>query len=89
MSRLEFAESPDFDGALCRTVDPELFFPAAGTHTAKAAKAICHKCPELEPCRDYVLKLPVDVTGIWGALTSNDRRAIRALESESLYGKAN
>ncbi|MEV7282855.1 WhiB family transcriptional regulator [Streptomyces sp. NPDC093111] len=62
------------DDALCRQVDPELFFPEPGGSTAKA-RAICIKCEVREPC----LQLALDrgEPGVWGGTSKNQRQAIR------------
>lgn len=61
--------------AVCRTVDPELFFT-----DAEQAKTICATCPLQQPCATYALTTP-DVVGVWGGLTDADRggRGMRRL----------
>lgn len=67
--------------AVCRDVDPELFFPAAEPGSAAyarqvaAAKAVCARCPVRPECLDYALAtLPY---GVAGGLTDAERAAVR------------
>lgn len=74
----------DTDGwarqALCKEMDPEIFFPHAGDQaTCIIAKRICHQCPVKQPCRDYALADP-KLNGIWGGTTYRDRLKIRNQE---------
>lgn len=62
-------------------VDPELFFPlgAAGLATfrqVEAAKAICARCPVVQPCRDWAVTVG-EPDGIWGGTTPDERRHLR------------
>lgn len=59
----------------CREVDPELFNPERG-QSAKPAKRVCSTCEVLEPCLTYALATAQN--GIWGGLTDQERRALRA-----------
>jgi WhiB family transcriptional regulator, redox-sensing transcriptional regulator len=67
--------------ALCRGVDPELFFPGRGVNARNEkgdiaeAKALCAQCPVRLPCRDWGLRH--EHLGVWGGLTENERRWIR------------
>jgi hypothetical protein len=67
--------------AACRSVDPEVFFPAA-VHGAEfeqqvsIAKAVCAGCPVRERCLSWALSaLP---EGIAGGMTEHERRSERA-----------
>lgn len=67
--------------AVCRSQDPELFFPTAATgpvHRAQVhqAKAVCARCPVLARCRRWALEELAD--GIAGGLTQDERRQARA-----------
>lgn len=64
--------------AVCREVDPDLFFPARWEDVAQTrqAKAICKTCPIQTPCLTYALERP-DTLGIWGGTTFEDRRKMR------------
>ena len=65
------------DRALCRQVDPALFFVEPGQDRAAAlAKAICRECPLIEPCARYALA-HAESGGIWGATSESDRKALR------------
>lgn len=67
------------DRALCREVDPDLFFPIgdgpiAQRQTAQA-KAICSGCPVIETCLAFAMaQLP---EGIAGGTTPAERVALR------------
>ncbi|MFC9554044.1 WhiB family transcriptional regulator [Rhodococcus sp. NPDC056960] len=64
--------------ASCRKVDSSVFFSPDGErghHRARReahAKRICHDCPVLEHCRDYVLSV-AEPYGTWGGLSEADR----------------
>lgn len=60
--------------ALCPQTDPDAFFPENGGST-QDAKAICRRCPVIDPCRNYALDHEVRF-GVWGGLSENERRAI-------------
>ena len=62
--------------AACVGHDPDLWFPDKGQHnTSKRARAICRECPVLDECRAF--GLAHNLAGIWGGLTSDQRRAWR------------
>jgi WhiB family redox-sensing transcriptional regulator len=61
------------DAAACADADPELFFPERNSY-AREAKAICAECPVLEACRDYAMRSPVGLAGVWGGTTEQERR---------------
>ena len=72
------ARSEDFrHRAMCREVDPDLFYPVAEQgpdHDAQvgAAKAVCARCPVREACLAWALRgLPY---GIAGGMTEHERR---------------
>lgn len=61
--------------ALCRQVDPELFFPE-GDHpviAARQAKAVCRQCPVQLECLEYALTNN-ETFGVWGGMTARERR---------------
>jgi len=71
--------------AACLQVDPDIFFPdngGGGSIQAQEAKAVCRRCPVRRDCRAYALAHGEDI-GIWGGLSSRQRRAIRAQERAS------
>jgi hypothetical protein len=69
------------DKALCRRgVAPEgvTWFPKRGdVYAAKAAKAVCMRCPVRQRCLDYAIAHN-ERHGVWGGTTVEDRRTIRA-----------
>ena len=75
------------DRAACRDEDPELFFPVGTTGPALAqaerARAVCRRCPVIEECRHWALSTGQDA-GVWGGLTSEERRALRRANPRSL-----
>lgn len=68
---------PDWEGALCRETDPELFFPENGTkfQQIKQAKEVCKECPLIRVCLAYALQGKFD--GIWGGTTLAERTVLR------------
>lgn len=69
-----------FDDALCRQVDPELFFPSKG-ESAAPARAVCARCPVQAECLMFALQFPVrnDISGVYGGTTFRQRRRLREL----------
>ena len=64
------------DQAACRGVNPDIFYPVTEDDAdAAEAKAICARCPVLEPCAEYALSAREKI-GVWGGLTERDRRRI-------------
>ncbi len=59
---------------LCRTADPETFFPSA-SEPADAAMALCRSCAVQGPCLAWALRVG-DCHGVWGATTPRERRAM-------------
>lgn len=66
--------------AICRHVDPELFFPIGTTGPAavqvEEAKAVCRRCPVVNDCLLWALASGQDA-GVWGGLDEDERRALR------------
>lgn len=68
--------------AVCRALDPELFFPVgtpgspAYEAAAAPARAACAGCPVAAECLAEALATGSE--GIWGGLDEADRRALRA-----------
>ena len=77
------------DRAACRDEDPDLFFPIGTAGSAltqiEQAKAVCRRCPVLQECLRWALSTGQDV-GIWGALTPEERRALKWRESRARTG---
>jgi WhiB family transcriptional regulator, redox-sensing transcriptional regulator len=61
--------------ALCRGVEPDIFFPTRG-EDSEAAKAVCRNCPVRLECLDYALSAR-ELFGVWGGLSERERREVR------------
>jgi WhiB family redox-sensing transcriptional regulator len=61
--------------AACRGANTELFFPGRGADL-RSARALCESCPVSRECLDVALE-DDRLDGIWGGLTSVQRRAMR------------
>jgi hypothetical protein len=59
---------------VCRSVDPEMFFPAP-SEPADAAIALCRTCEVQGPCLAWALEVG-DCHGVWGGTTPRERRAM-------------
>lgn len=76
---LDFVDAPWKDEGACSEVsDPDIFFPERG-QGAKAAKAICNRCPVRAECLAYALATvaPADDFGVWGGTSPQERQRIR------------
>lgn len=66
--------------AVCRDVDPDLFFPVGTDGPALLqiieAKAMCRRCPVVSQCLDWALTHGEN-DGVWGGMTADARRALR------------
>jgi WhiB family redox-sensing transcriptional regulator len=63
--------------ALCKQVDPELFFPFKGeVAVANAAKQVCGMCEVRAECLAYALAHH-EYDGIWGGTSDRERRRQR------------
>lgn len=60
------------DDALCREVDPELFFPEL-SHPTTEAKRVCALCPVVDDCLAYALEAD-EPFGVWGGWSPRQRR---------------
>lgn len=81
-SRATYPAAPDQDWrryALCRQIDPELFFPTGSAAQVKTqreqAKMICGRCPVREACLRWALDSRQDI-GVWGGLSEEERRGL-------------
>lgn len=77
---------PNFDTAECATENPELWF-AEDTLTPvrediELARAICQSCSQQVKCLAWGLRN--EDFGMWGGLTSNERRHLKAGKTERL-----
>ena len=66
--------------ARCRDEEPEQFFPVGEKGRAvrmqiEEAKFFCRRCDVREACAEYAIENGID-HGIWGGLTSAERRTI-------------
>jgi len=59
---------------VCRSVDPEVFFPAP-SEPSDAAVALCRTCDVQGACLAWALEAG-DCHGVWGATTARERRAM-------------
>jgi WhiB family transcriptional regulator, redox-sensing transcriptional regulator len=63
--------------AVCRQVDPELFFPSSSNTaptTIRRAKVICQQCPVQLQCLDAALEND-ERHGIWGGINFGTARS--------------
>lgn len=70
--------------AACLDADPELFFPISESNNnpqVQQAKAVCRACPVRDACLDWALRAG-EPAGVWGGLTSEERRRRRAAQPE-------
>ena len=67
--------------AACLDEDPELFFPDGETPRyapqIRAAVRVCTSCEVREDCLDFALSTGQGL-GIWGGLTTTERKALIA-----------
>lgn len=76
---LDPAPLPPYDGTQpCLQFGLATFFPEPGGHPSiyQQAKAVCFSCPFRAACLAHALSL--NLPGVWGGTTENDRREIRA-----------
>ncbi len=70
--------------AVCRDVDPELFFPVGETGPSavqiKAAQKVCQSCPVRTQCLNFALDSP-EKDGVWGGISAEERRRMRRRRS--------
>lgn len=64
--------------ALCREIDPDLFFPIRFEDViqTRQAKAICKGCELRQVCLEYAVEDP-QIVGIWGGTSATERAQIR------------
>lgn len=78
--RIPAPDAPRWDGAACRDLNVDLFFPEQGANgsVVKHAKQVCSLCPIRGRCLDYALQFdPRDLPGIWGGTTGRERHLLR------------
>ncbi|MEV6177209.1 WhiB family transcriptional regulator [Streptomyces sp. NPDC052016] len=70
--------------AACLHEDPDLFFPIGNTgptlHQIDEAKAVCGRCPVVEQCLEWAVRVG-QADGIWGGMTESERRALTRRET--------
>ncbi|HET6910482.1 MAG TPA: WhiB family transcriptional regulator [Mycobacteriales bacterium] len=73
----------------CLTAEPEQFFPVGSSGISRlevaAAKAICDRCPVMQPCRDYALQTR-QAFGVWGGMDEEERRILLTSRSAVAVG---
>ena len=66
--------------AVCKDLDPNLFFPVGVTGPAveqiETAKEICSGCPVRGECLDFAITSNQEF-GVWGGTTEDERRVLR------------
>lgn len=65
------------DDALCRQVDPEVWFPEKGGDNGAAAKTVCAVCPVAAECLEFAV-VTWQRSGVWGGKTYRDLAKIRS-----------
>jgi hypothetical protein len=71
---------------VCRTVDPEVFFPAPN-EASDTAIALCGTCDVQGACLAWALEVG-DCHGVWGGTTARERRAMLiAWRNEDLHSE--
>jgi WhiB family redox-sensing transcriptional regulator len=66
------------DPALCRQVDPDLFFPDQEKATTQQAVAICVRCPVRDECLARALDQG-ERFGVWGGSSEAQRRDLKRI----------
>jgi WhiB family transcriptional regulator, redox-sensing transcriptional regulator len=72
--------------AACLGAEPDVFFPTARrhtTHTWKAARDYCDRCPVRRQCLDLAMRQQAaeDRWGMFGGTTPSERRRMRRVSS--------
>jgi WhiB family redox-sensing transcriptional regulator len=66
--------------AICRSEDPELFFPVGTNGPAQKqlaeAKTVCRRCPVTAACLTYALDTGQDA-GVFGGMSEDERRTLK------------
>jgi WhiB family redox-sensing transcriptional regulator len=63
------------DHALCKEVDPQIFFEETPGVKSTAAKSVCRRCDVQPQCLEYALNH--NEWGIWGGTSINQRKLLR------------
>lgn len=68
------------DDASCKGRHIDLWYPPMDAevpeHYYSIAREVCHRCPVWEQCLSDATKPPVEVWGMWGGLTPQERTAL-------------
>lgn len=75
-ARVASPPEPDWTGAICAQVDPELWFPEKGG-TSLPSRRLCMTCPLRVTCLEYALSFDINPHGVWGGTTVQERRKLR------------
>jgi WhiB family redox-sensing transcriptional regulator len=68
--------APNWTGAACADVDPELMFPLGQSARVIAeAKAVCARCLMVAECLTYATETRQQ-HGVWGGLDEDERERI-------------
>jgi WhiB family redox-sensing transcriptional regulator len=79
----------DNGGAECEQL-PEMFFPEDASDPesrrleVRIAKAICKRCPLIEPCLIYAMTAK-EPYGVWGGTTAEERQVGRRQKARRTY----
>ena len=80
MIHLNLTRQDWMDRAECRAhPDPDMWFraeqPSGTTREKEAVAYVCSTCAVMAECVDYAIA--IDAEGVWGGLTSAERRRVR------------
>lgn len=78
--RSEILGGPDMTGAVCATIDPDLYFPNREdgiTREVKIARKACIGCPVRLNCLLVAVEGPRIESGFWGGMTTVQARALQ------------
>jgi WhiB family redox-sensing transcriptional regulator len=70
-----FVEVDWQNDAICRGMDPNLFYVKRGG-SSRYARAVCARCPVVDACLEYAIANK-ETFGIWGGRSERERRMIR------------
>ena len=68
---------PDLSAGSCSGLGDLMFPHPNETWETRHIVKLCAGCPVADPCRDYALHPDVDVHGVWGGLTEQERRRLK------------
>lgn len=71
---------------LCRQIGGDIWYPEQGESNLEA-KQICAVCPVRVECLDHAVTFD-EVFGIWGGLSAQERRRLKAVAEYPLAGAA-